>query len=82
MIIHYQGKQNGIPTEILFIPRVKIEEGFWDIVINLNVIKIVRQLFDEATGEEFHTLRLFKAFDRNSSINKWVKSKNGKNENN
>lgn len=72
-------KNNNIPTEILFIPRVKIEEGFWDSIINFNVIKIVRQLFDEATGEEFETLRLFKAFDRNSSINKWVKSKNGKN---
>jgi hypothetical protein len=59
-------KQNGIPTEILFIPRVKIEQGFWASVINLNVIKIVRQLFDETSGEEFETLRLFKAFGRSS----------------
>jgi len=72
-------KQNEIPTEILFIPRVKIEEGFWGSIINSNVIKIVRQLFDEAPGEEFETLRLFRAFDRNSLIKKWVNSKNGKN---
>lgn len=72
-------KQNGIPTQILFIPRVKIYEGFWGSIINLNVIKIVRQLFDETSGKEFETLRLFKAFDRNSLINKWVNSKNGKN---
>jgi very-short-patch-repair endonuclease len=72
-------KQYGIPIQILFIPRVKIDEDFWGSIINLNVIKIVRQLFDEATGEEFETLRLFKAFDRNSLINKWVNSKSGKN---
>lgn len=72
-------KQNNIPTEILFIPRVKIEEGFWDSIINRNVIKIVRQLFDEEQGEEYATLRQFKAFDRKSPINKWTTSKNGKN---
>lgn len=72
-------KQNSIPTEILFIPRVKIEEGFWDSIINRNVIKIVRQLFDEEQGEEYKMLRSFKAFDRKSAINKWTKSKNGKN---
>lgn len=72
-------KQNNIPTEILYIPRVKIEEGFWDSIINRNVIKIVRQLFDEEQDEEYATLRLFKAFDRKSPINKWTTSKNGKN---
>ena len=41
--------------------------------------KIVRQLFDEATGEDFETLKQFKAFARKSPINKWIKSKNGKN---
>ncbi|TZF83916.1 hypothetical protein FW774_10695 [Pedobacter sp. BS3] len=72
-------KQNNIPTEILFIPRVKIKEGFWGSIINRKVIKIVRQLFDEEQGEEYATLRQFKAFDRSSPINKWTTSKNGKN---
>ena len=72
-------KKNEIPTEILFIPRVKIEEGFWDSIINISVLKIVRQLFDEEEGEDYATLRQFKAFDRKSSINKWTTSKNGKN---
>ncbi len=72
-------RQINIPTEILFIPRVKIEEGFWDSIINRNVIKIVRQLFDEEQDEEYATLRQFKAFDRKSPINKWTTSKNGKN---
>lgn len=71
--------QNGIPSNILFIPRVKIKEGFWDSIININVIKIVRKLFDEATGTDFETLRQFKAFERYSSISKWIKSKNGRN---
>ncbi len=71
--------QNGIPSNILFIPRVKIKEGFWDSIININVIKIVRKLFDEATGTDFETLRQFKAFERYSPISKWIKSKNGKN---
>jgi len=72
-------EKQEIPTNILFIPRVKIEEGFWDSIINVNVVRIVRQLFDEEKGEDFETLRQFKAFERGSSIDRWTKSKNGKN---
>lgn len=72
-------KQNNISKEVLFIPKVKIGEGFWDRIINKNVIKIVRQLFDEETGEEYMTLRQYKSFDRTNPLNKWLKTKNGKN---
>lgn len=72
-------KANDLPYFLLFIPRIKIEDGYWDRVINLRTAKIIRQLFDEGTGEDFETLKKFKAYDRNSQINRWIKSKNGKN---
>ena len=68
-------KKNEIPTEILFIPRVKIEEGFWDSIINISVFKNCTTTFDEEEGDDYATLRQFKAFDRKSSINKWNTSK-------
>jgi len=68
---------NKVPSEILFIPRVKIAEGFWDSIINIHVIKLIRQLFDETSGEDFETLRSYKAFDRNGKIHRWTDSTKG-----
>ena len=70
---------NNIPIEILFIPRVKINEDLWDQIIHCDTEKIIRKTFDETQQEDFETLRLYKGFDRYHSIIKWSKSKNGKN---
>jgi len=68
---------NNIPSEILFIPRVKLAEGRWDSIINIHVTRMIRKLFDETSGEDFETLRLYKAFDRNGKVHRWTESTNG-----
>jgi len=68
---------NRVPSEVLFIPRVKISEGLWDSIINIHVTKLIRQLFDETSGEDFETLRLYKPFDRNGKIHRWTESTSG-----
>jgi hypothetical protein len=68
---------NNVPSEILFIPRVKIAEGRWDSIINIHVTKLIRQLFDETAGEDFETLRLYKAFDRYGKVHGWTESASG-----
>jgi hypothetical protein len=68
---------NNVPSEILFIPRVKLADGVWDSIINIQVVRLIRQLFDETVGEDFETLRLYKAFDRNGKIHRWTESTNG-----
>ena len=70
---------NNIPREVVFIYRYKIKEGFWDSIIHKKVADLIRYIFDLENGEDFQTLRQFKAFDRNQEIDKWIKSKNGKN---
>lgn len=68
---------NNVPSEILFIPRVKIAEGTWDSIINIHVTQLIRQLFDETSGDDFETLRLYKAFDRNGKVHRWTESTKG-----
>ncbi len=72
-------KQSNIPTETLFVPRVKINNDLWDSIIHNDVSTLIRNLFDQTEGEDFETLRLYRAFERYSPIVKWTKSKNGKN---
>ena len=72
-------KENEIPENILFIPMVKIDDGTWHKIINIRVVKIIRQLFDETPGEDFETLRLYKGFHRRDRIHKWLNSQAGTN---
>ena len=71
--------ENKIPREVLFIPRIKIADGQWESIIHIKVAELVRNIFDNEPDEEFQTLRLYKIIDRKSSIDKWIKTKNGKN---
>lgn len=70
---------NNIPREVIFIYRYKIREDFWDSIIHKKVADLIRYIFDLENGEDFQTLRQFKAFDRHQEIDKWIKSKSGKN---
>lgn len=72
-------EQNNIPKEILFIPKVKIEEGVWEQIISTKVENLIRQLFDDTEEPEFETLRLYNAYERSSPIARWTSRKNGKN---
>ena len=71
--------ENHIPNEVLFVPRIKIADGYWESIIHIKVAELVRNLFDNESDEDFQTLRLYKVIERKSSINKWTKTKNGKN---
>ncbi|MBW7871385.1 MAG: hypothetical protein H3C39_10015 [Flavobacteriia bacterium] len=64
-------EKNDIPQEVLFIPRISIE-GRYGQIINLRVIKIIRELFDKDEDDDFRKLRQYKAFHRSSKIAVWT----------
>lgn len=71
--------ENNISQDIIFIPRTKIKEGFWDNIINIKVADLIRQIYDLAENDEFATMRQFKILDRGSPISRWLYTKFGKN---
>ena len=71
--------KNHIPNEVIFVPRIKITTGYWESIIHIKVAELVRNLFDNESDEDFQTLRLYKVIERESPIDKWAKTKNGKN---
>ena len=60
--------QESIPLEAVWIPRVKINDKLWDSIININVAKLVRQIFDEETHPDFETYRLYEPIDRTDDV--------------
>ena len=77
-IVHFSS-HNNIPAEVLFIPRLKINKRFRNSFIHVKIAEYIRHLFDHENDENFNTLRVFMPISRKSEVNKWLKSKNGKN---
>ncbi|UXX77900.1 hypothetical protein N7E81_11025 [Reichenbachiella carrageenanivorans] len=70
---------HSIPLEVIWLPRVKINDTKWDQIININVANLIREIFDKEDHPDFNTYRLYQAVERKSDVVKWLKSKNAKN---